>query len=409
MMKQIPKRGFSLIELLLAIFILGIGIISIATLFPAGIAQQQKTTDDIIGPIVARNALTLLRSRIEQEDFSGAEDFEQFWSPALCGFSINQENVNDWPTICGDWMWRRPAIVPTFYGDEGEYSSLSVRGAIDIFATPDTEVIEGHGAPIIQYWTPNSNNTTPGIPFNKEKYPDIPVYKPDPPEPGQEPSGYTLQVPRKLITAAERQYPMWSGAPGDRPKAQYYWDCMFRRYEGRVLVAVFVYRVVDPATDGPYTIETRGLTSPNFPLSTNLATAPNIGSWGATPGDDLLYSDIAPDQYVDPRVQDGMWQYPGQWLVDQNGNVHRVQRGRRRPSNTNPVLLNARPSELSVYESIEYPGTPGVNVNWWDQNETPVFPSGFVDEGVVTDIWYIPTLDEKNRKLIPVFATVEAL
>jgi hypothetical protein len=64
---------------------------------------------------------------------------------------------------------------------------------------------------------------------------------------------------------------------------------------------------------------------------------------------------------------------------------------------------------LSVYESIEYPGTPGVNVNWWDQNETPVFPSGFVDEGVVTDIWYIPTLDDQNRKLIPVFATVEEL
>ena len=112
MMNRKAHRGFSLIELLLAIFILGIGIISIATLFPAGISQQQKTTDDILGPIVARNALTLIRSRIEQEDFGGAEDFEQFWSPAKCGFAITQQEVNPWPTICGDSLMRRPRYLP---------------------------------------------------------------------------------------------------------------------------------------------------------------------------------------------------------------------------------------------------------------------------------------------------------
>jgi hypothetical protein len=78
-------------------------------------------------------------------------------------------------------------------------------------------------------------------------------------------------------------------------------------------------------------------------------------------------------------------------------------------SNTNPVLLTARPSELSVFESVDYPGTPGVNVNWWDQSLTPVFPTGFVQEGVVTDIWFIPTSDTQGRKLIPVYATVEDL
>ena len=35
------RRAFSLIELLLSIFILGLGMISIAALFPAGIVLQQ--------------------------------------------------------------------------------------------------------------------------------------------------------------------------------------------------------------------------------------------------------------------------------------------------------------------------------------------------------------------------------
>ena len=61
---EAPKRrAFSLIEVLIAIFILAIGIISISALFPAGIAQQRRTVDDTIGPIVAENALTVLRRR----------------------------------------------------------------------------------------------------------------------------------------------------------------------------------------------------------------------------------------------------------------------------------------------------------------------------------------------------------
>jgi Tfp pilus assembly protein PilV len=51
------RRAFSLIELLLAVFILAIEIISVSALFPAGIAQQQQTTDDQLGPVVAEQAL----------------------------------------------------------------------------------------------------------------------------------------------------------------------------------------------------------------------------------------------------------------------------------------------------------------------------------------------------------------
>tara|TARA_B110000495_G_C23043306_1_gene627822 strand:+ start:7623 stop:8810 length:1188 start_codon:yes stop_codon:yes gene_type:complete len=389
------RRGFSLIELLLAIFILGIGIISIATLFPAGIAQQLKTTDDVIGPIVARNALTLIRSRVEQEDFGGAEPFEPEWSPFLCGFSLTQNSINPWPTICGDWMWRRPALVQDDYGDDGDYYAQSVRGAIDIFATPDTNILGGDGAPLTEYWT--DTRGLPGIPYNKERYPDF--YDPD------NGDWLGLNVPTKRILASERQYPMWSGAPLDRPKAEYYWDCMFKRFEGRMQVAVFVYRVIDPTSDGPYTIDTKGVTVPNLPMRVNLTSDTSTGSWNAVLGSEELIG----SELDDPSVANGQWQYPGQWLVDQNGNIHTVRRGRRRMSNGNPVLLNTSPTEVSVFQSTEYIGTPGINVNWWDQAATNNIQDGFVDMGVVTDIWYVPTSDTQGRKLIPVYVTVEDL
>ena len=73
-----PARGFSLVELLLAIFILGIGIISVAAVFPAGIALQRQANDDIMGPIVAKSAFATLRSKLSQDDFGAFGDFGCF-------------------------------------------------------------------------------------------------------------------------------------------------------------------------------------------------------------------------------------------------------------------------------------------------------------------------------------------
>ena len=73
--QQHHPLGFSLVEVLLAIFILGIGIISVVSLFPAGIAQQRQSVDDIIGPTVAQNAIATIRTRVRPEDFGILEDF----------------------------------------------------------------------------------------------------------------------------------------------------------------------------------------------------------------------------------------------------------------------------------------------------------------------------------------------
>ncbi|MEE8154526.1 MAG: prepilin-type N-terminal cleavage/methylation domain-containing protein, partial [Phycisphaerales bacterium] len=104
------RRSFSLIEVLLSVFILGIGVISIAALFPAGIAQQRQSVDDITGPIVAQNALAILRTKLRPADFGTFEEFGT--GPPLF-------------TIDGDWPWLRPAFIL----NDPDFSS----GTIDIF------------------------------------------------------------------------------------------------------------------------------------------------------------------------------------------------------------------------------------------------------------------------------------
>lgn len=402
MIRKKEPRGFSLIELLLAIFILGIGIISVAALLPAGIRQQQRAADDLIGPIVANNAMTLLRSKLNTSDFGFCEVFDNNWSPHLCDFSVGEPagGPNDWPTICGDWMWRRPSFIPSGFGDPSNPVDVTLRGAIDIFGYADSNHIT-------EQWS--SSADVPGIPYNKDKYPNE-----------VDSQGDTLgdRPPVIRITAAERQYPMWDGNPREvssegydptsRDGGAYYWDCMFRRYEQKILVAIFVYRVIDTSESGPYVVDTTNWQTPQLPLTAALSGS-SAGAWDSTSNVLVGTEDDNPNEPVN------QWQAIGQWVVDQNGHVHQVQRGRRRLSDGDVKLVSA-PAAVLASPSVDSPGLAApTNVNWWEgaSQNPPVIPTsssgGMVTEGVVTDIWYLPTSDSLNRTIVPIFATVEAL
>ncbi|MEC7384729.1 MAG: prepilin-type N-terminal cleavage/methylation domain-containing protein, partial [Planctomycetota bacterium] len=75
------NRAFSLIEVLMSIFILGIGVIAIASLLPAGIKQQQNAKNDAYGPVVADSALATLRSRLSPSDFGGDDQLRDTTAP----------------------------------------------------------------------------------------------------------------------------------------------------------------------------------------------------------------------------------------------------------------------------------------------------------------------------------------
>jgi len=52
-------------------------------------------------------------------------------------------------------------------------------------------------------------------------------------------------------------------------------------------------------------------------------------------------------------------------------------------------------------------------VNWWEGPIDFLNPdqasAGFVYQGVVTDLWFLPTHDTLGRTIVPVYATVQEL
>jgi len=316
------RRAFSLIEVLLAIFILGIGAISIAAIFPAGIVQQRQTVDDMLGATVANNALEIIRAKVSQSDFG---TFEQFGATPFI------------VTVPGDWPWSRPAF---FTGTSTLGPVIIPEGSISIFNGGFT------------------NTTDTEIPYNAAIYSAPPDF---------------------VITQGERYYPQASiNAVYDTPpRPEYVWDCMFRRFEGRVYVAIFVYRVAIPNVGAFTYVVPENPTSPNIPpvpILVELRTPPE--RWD-TFGPDLTYG-TEDDAYLpgtnpgtayNPNDNAQQWQAPGQWILDQNNNVHRVLFGREN-EDQGPVILQ-RP----------VPGVPAL----------PVFSSGTSSvEDVVTHIWYMP-------------------
>ncbi len=66
MMTRIPtlnRRGISLVEILIGIMVLGIGVISLATLFPIGLVKMKRAVTEVRGTVVARSALSETRVR----------------------------------------------------------------------------------------------------------------------------------------------------------------------------------------------------------------------------------------------------------------------------------------------------------------------------------------------------------
>jgi prepilin-type N-terminal cleavage/methylation domain-containing protein len=437
-------RGFSLIELLLAIFILGVGIISVAAVFPAGIIQQRRTQDDVLGPVIAEAAMATIRSKVTQSDFGTFEEFGIF-GPGSFSF-LDQPFPNSWLdpgdayTQPGDWPWIRPsmAAVPvsaspgdrSYAGDVDLFSARVARGSSLVnqdypasmqwdAAWRTTEFsLFGGAFPVFGDSHPQAGGGGNdagaflfGVPFSRAKFDFF----------------GNGEDPLVTIKQGERFWPAGTGFGPGLERPQYAWDCMFRRFQGRVQVAIFVYRVNAANTPGGYavcqdggsTILNRQATRPPMPAridfpatvgSQNFEVLTPLGDDNTANGTDYARQNIVPNTQpdfgspgnlisLDPYFEG--WQSPGQWMLDPYGRIHRVVQGRRN-KRQGPVRL-ARPSptqnpSTALYNPAAQAGSAAGNFARWQTR---------VNE--VRSLWFIPTADRRGVGLEPVYVSVRDL
>ena len=248
------RRAFSLIEVLMSIFILGIGVIAIASLLPAGIKQQQNAKNDAYGPVVADSALATLRSRFSPADFGGDDQLRDTTAPDELRASV----LNFFQYLpTGDFEWTRPAW---WYGEASGNPSPLVppslrRGAVHPFIGPiglpsfDTFWIEGATDGFGRNFTGVTAAVVGAV--NLLANPAVfPRYEESSPFNGTPPGVFDYQVNNQdpaanidlhyFLSREDRSWPQDSDTP------EYYWDCAFQRSNGTVQVAIFVYRATEP-------------------------------------------------------------------------------------------------------------------------------------------------------------------
>jgi prepilin-type N-terminal cleavage/methylation domain-containing protein len=102
-------RGFSLVEVLLAIFILGIGMIMVASVFPVGANWTRQTTEESNAQTVVQNALSVL-----QVHYGPSGDFHRWMAPNFLNPDLTANTFNGNSVLKAAGAGRTPFILQAF-------------------------------------------------------------------------------------------------------------------------------------------------------------------------------------------------------------------------------------------------------------------------------------------------------
>lgn len=111
-----PRRGFTLIEIMLALGVLGIGMVMVASIFPAAIKQTQTSDRNTKAMVIADNARAILEMHLSQAGLAGHLSAAEFGEVTFGDTGAEFIHPDDSWYPSGD-----PAVV-----DNGRYGWLAL-------------------------------------------------------------------------------------------------------------------------------------------------------------------------------------------------------------------------------------------------------------------------------------------
>ncbi|MEM1185358.1 MAG: prepilin-type N-terminal cleavage/methylation domain-containing protein [Planctomycetota bacterium] len=206
------RAGFSLVEVLLAVLVLGLGLLGLAAVFPVVISQQRQSFDTVsAGPV-----------RVAVNSFLGSSQFRAAWSAILNDPGFNRF-VTTFPTNPDDSSQEEDSVDAwvddaTFDWETAwEWDSISLNALEQLEEQGDLYV--NLGPTIVFDGTAWSTSTADGAQNAASSFADVQVVS---------------------IPIASRLFP----APFSGAEPQFVWDAVARRtINNELQLAVFIRRI----------------------------------------------------------------------------------------------------------------------------------------------------------------------
>lgn len=157
--------AFTLVEVLIAIAILGVGITMAAALFPTAIKQNQRSANDTIGMIVAKNALAVVKAKVTATAATLADNFQDIGTAPL-DLLTEADLTYPVPRQPADAFNGDPPGEPNdWWDDSGQDRPLALRGAI-VLGRQMTPGANDYQLVIVSFAKQRSANTIEAVPVS---------------------------------------------------------------------------------------------------------------------------------------------------------------------------------------------------------------------------------------------------